>query len=232
MKKILITAATELEITPLLRYANEQWDLISGKSYRTGGFTIDILISGVGPVLTAYRLAQYLSQKPLPEYCIQVGVAGSYTDTIQLGELVEIRDDYFALWGTETASGDVLSVFDMQLENPNTPPFCRGHLLNPTDPLPNVKSVRGLTTSLTTGSEHMNKAIRTWADAEVETMESASFFYACLDNQIDFHAVRSISNMVAPRDKSSWDMPTAIESLHTFLLQHIQQLLKSNSSKN
>lgn len=231
MNKILITAATEMEITPLLRFANERWDLISGLSYRSGGFTIDILISGVGPVLTAYRLAKYLSQTPLPAYCIQAGVAGSYTDEIQLGELVEIRDDYFALWGTETASGEVLSVFDMQLENQNTPPFCRGHLLNPTDPLPNMKRVRGLTTSLSTGSEYMNKAIRSWADAEVETMESASFFYACLDNQIDFHAIRSISNMVAPRDKSSWDMPAAIESLNTFLIQHTQELLKSNTSK-
>jgi futalosine hydrolase len=52
---------------------------------------------------------------------------------------------------------------------------------------------------------------------DIETMESAAFFYVCLQEKIPFLALRAISNKVEPRDKSKWNIPLAMQNLSNVL---------------
>jgi futalosine hydrolase len=49
--------------------------------------------------------------------------------------------------------------------------------------------------------------------ADLESMEGAAFFYACLSDGVPFAEIRSVSNYVAERDKSHWNVPLAIQNL-------------------
>ncbi len=48
-------------------------------------------------------------------------------------------------------------------------------------------------------------------------MEGAALHYVCLQEQIPFVQIRSVSNYVGERDKTKWKMKEAIENLNTEL---------------
>jgi futalosine hydrolase len=52
---------------------------------------------------------------------------------------------------------------------------------------------------------------------QVETMEGAALHYVCLQQNVPFLQIRSISNEVGERDKSKWKMKEAVENLNTEL---------------
>lgn len=53
--------------------------------------------------------------------------------------------------------------------------------------------------------------------ADVETMEGAAFFEACLAAGVPFAEIRTISNLVGETDHSRWDIPLALQNLKTVL---------------
>lgn len=53
--------------------------------------------------------------------------------------------------------------------------------------------------------------------ADVETMEGAAFFEACLAAGIPFAEIRTISNLVGETDHGRWDIPLALQNLKTVL---------------
>ena len=55
-------------------------------------------------------------------------------------------------------------------------------------------------------------------------MEGAAFHYACIQENIAFLQIRSISNFVGERVKTNWKMKEAIESLNENLINIIQKL--------
>jgi len=61
-------------------------------------------------------------------------------------------------------------------------------------------------------------------DADLESMEGAAFFQACLIEKIPFLQVRSISNYVESRNRDNWDIPGAIEALNEVLIQLVETL--------
>ena len=63
-----------------------------------------------------------------------------------------------------------------------------------------------------------------YPDAQVESMEGAAFFYACLQQQIPFLEVRSISNYVEKRDRSKWDISGAVNALNFTLIGMVEAL--------
>ncbi|RMF04247.1 MAG: futalosine hydrolase, partial [Bacteroidetes bacterium] len=93
--KILLIAATELEIAPtrahLQRHCTE---LVPGQFVR-GQLEIDVLITGVGLPLAAYALGRQLARYQY-DLLIQAGVAGAIDPTLKLGEVVEVVSDCFA----------------------------------------------------------------------------------------------------------------------------------------
>jgi futalosine hydrolase len=62
-----------------------------------------------------------------------------------------------------------------------------------------------------------------WAP-EVETMEGAAFFQACLLSGVPFHAIRGISNRVEPRNRSHWKVREAAEAAQIAVLKWLDEL--------
>ncbi len=53
--------------------------------------------------------------------------------------------------------------------------------------------------------------------ADVETMEGAAFFEACLTACVPFAEIRTISNLVGETDHGRWDIPLALQNLKIVL---------------
>lgn len=221
MKKILVTAATLLEIDGLQRELEKDWKRTGEYHFEKGGASVEILISGIGPALTAFSMGKRTSG-PAPDLAIQLGIAGTLNPSIQPGQLVEIRRDHFGFWGARDADNTPLEVFGMGLADPNHPPFSGGRLSNPTPALPGLILADGVTVMETTGTGEGKRLIMEYYPADVETMETASFMYACLQNEWPFHCVRGISNQVGPRDRSSWKIAEALDAVTNFTLRLLE----------
>ena len=109
---ILIVAATELEIAPFI-----QLDL-----------PVDILITGVGAPAAIYQLQKKLQEKKYKSV-IQAGIAGSFTNSLALGDTFIVEKDCFADIGINE-KGEFTYIFETNLANKNEFPYNDGWLIN------------------------------------------------------------------------------------------------------
>ena len=58
----------------------------------------------------------------------------------------------------------------------------------------------------------------------IETMEGAALHYVCLQENISFLQLRTISNVVGERDKTKWKLKEATATLHAELTKLIAHL--------
>ena len=184
---------------------------------------IDILVTGVGAVPTAFALTRYVQDYDL---VINIGIGGSYKPSIQIGAVVCVREDAFGDYGIDDkgtfkslselrSRGNRLSSREEILVNP---------WINLDFPMLKLPLVKGLTLSTASGSKDIiEKIIQRW-NADIETMESASVFYVCKQLGIRFICYRAISNLVEPRDKSKWEVGKAITNLDVEVRNFIKTL--------
>src|SRR5258705_12672586 len=83
--KILVCAATAMEITPFL----------SDNSRAIDNDTIDTLITGIGLTATTYSLTRYLSLRQ-PDLVIQAGIGGCFDKRIPLATVLAIKQETIA----------------------------------------------------------------------------------------------------------------------------------------
>lgn len=216
---ILIVSATPFEIAPVLAYLRQQYVEHEPFHFQQGEKSVSVLITGVGLPLTAYSLGKILSQKTY-DLAINAGIAGAFVHEMEIGAVVEVTTDFFADLGVENADGSFTSVFAMDLIAPDQKPFTEGRLVNP-NPGGFLPAASGLSVNEVHGYAESIKHIRSRFPADVETMESAAFFYACLMEKQHFLAIRAISNHVEPRNREKWDIPLAITNLN----QTLQEML-------
>lgn len=212
--KILLVAATELEVKGLLNTPVEK-----GVPYRLSYMTeylVDVLITGVGAVPTAFHLTRYVERYDL---IINIGIAGSYRKDIKLGQVVVVDWDCFGDYGIDD-NGLFISLSNVGFANAScnvnglSNPWLR-ELNIPKD----ILKVRGVTLSTASGSEEtVSKIEQSW-NPDIETMEGAAVFYVCLLLNKPFICLRAISNFVEPRDKSKWKVKEALDNLSTELLK-------------
>ena len=62
--------------------------------------------------------------------------------------------------------------------------------------------------------------------SQVETMEGAALHYVALQENIPFLQVRSLSNYVGERDKSKWQLDSAITQLNLELERILSKLIQ------
>lgn len=230
MKNILIVSATTFEVEATINYLNNNSKLIYNNNnifkYKTNTSNIDLLISGIGIMLSAYTIAtQTLSKKY--EQAIQVGVAGSFKPQLPLGSLVQVTQDQLGDLGLEDNT-TFLPLKQVDFWNNNEFPFKKGILYNPIathfDDLATLPTAHGITVNTVSGNQQtINQRIKLFNPC-IETMECSSFFYACLMQQIPFIALRSLSNYVEVRNKNNWQLQLAIHNLNNMLIN----VLKNN----
>lgn len=211
--EILVVAATREEAGVLKKISGL---LPDGDRYVYGNLRISILITGVGSMATSWALSKWLASGHKPDLAINIGIAGSFKDNIRTGEVVVPVSDCFADSGIETDKG-FLTLGEAGLEDPDKFPFKSGRIIAEnryiTLALSRLKAVNAITVNTASGStatiqKHINKF-----NPDIETLEGATFFYICSGEKIPFLALRSISNRVEPRNKDSWDIPLALDSL-------------------
>lgn len=193
--------------------------------FESDDLRIEVLITGVGAVATAFHLGRRLAAG-LPDLALQAGVAGSYDPAIQPGSVVHVVRETFADLGIEENDGRFTDLFELGLQDPDASPFQNGHLHQPTAAQTGfLPDVNGLTLSKASGHAPTIAARRKqYPDAQVETLEGAAFFYACLLSGAPFLEIRAISNFVEPRNRDAWQLGTAIGNLNEVLGELLDSL--------
>jgi futalosine hydrolase len=199
--QILLIAATATEIEPFTA-ANNQ---------------IDVLITGVGVPSTIYHLQKRIHQMDY-DFIIQAGIAGSFSNEIALGQVVLVKQDCFADLGFEEKE-NYIPVFNTAFADKDEFPFTNGRLVNSNEILSktSLPKAKAITVNKVSDSELQKKQFIQTFNADIESMEGAALHYVCLQENIPFLQIRSISNHVGERDKTKWKMKEAIGNLNTEL---------------
>ena len=219
--KILIVSATEKEIIPLINALSANGQLHDTGRYYYKNFIIDILVTGIGSVLTTYFLTKKLDQHHY-DLVINAGIAGSFSSFNFVGEVVYVHSDQFADLGIEDENS-LYTIFEKGFLPADTFPFQNGLLINPiklnNSLIAGLKQVDAITVNTTHGREESIVFFKHKYDADIETMEGAAVFYVCLQQQVRFLQIRAISNYVRERKKAEWDISLAIENLNKKLFE-------------
>ena len=207
-KNILVTAATAKEIAPFIEFS------------RSGNATnVDILISGIGLTASTYHLTKQLSLRKY-ELVVQAGVAGCFDLTMQLGEVVAIKQDTIADQSVVELE-KLKTLFDLDLVPQDQYPYKKGWLINPNKEelkKSKLKVVKGISVNQITTSKQMIRFYRDAFDPVTESMEGAALHYVCLMENIPFIQIRSISNFIGERNKKKWNMMDSINNLNETLM--------------
>ncbi len=177
-----------------------------------------IHISGLGMMISSYEVSNIIRAYD-PNMIIHLGIAGALNAKLKIGQLVEVRTESIVDMGAEKKDKSMLSMHHLVSSyDGNVLPWNQQILRNPYKKLaPEIQSVSGLTVPFTSGSldtieRRQNKG------KDIENMEGAAFFYTCLRMKTTFHSIRAISNFVQPRDRMSWDLDSAFNSLAQFIV--------------
>jgi futalosine hydrolase len=174
------------------------------------------LVTGVGSIATAWTMTKSISSGSKPDLALNAGIAGSYKDDLPAGKVVVPVSDCFADAGVDTGKG-FLTLAEAGLEDPDRFPFRGGRIFSEnkfvTRTCELLSPVQAITVNMATGSLHNIKMISDRYHPDIETMEGAAFFYICSRENIPFLALRSVSNMVGPRNKEKWNIRLALDTL-------------------
>ncbi|MCF6093947.1 futalosine hydrolase [Microaerobacter geothermalis] len=200
--RVLVTTAVPAERDAILRGLQ-----------RTGIF--DVLAVGVGPAVAAARTARALAASEY-DLIVSAGIGGGFAGQAEVGTLVVASEIVAADLGAETPEG-----------------FCSleklgfGFTRIPVDNSLAIRLVDGLhaaglpvtigpilTVSTVTGTAPtaLEMASRV-PGAAAEAMEGYGVAIAAQDRGLPIVEIRSISNLVGPRDRSSWRIEEALKLL-------------------
>jgi len=211
---ILLIAATAKEIEPFFEY------------YRNTKRTqnIDILITGIGLTAATYHLLKQLQLKP-PDIVIQAGVAGCFDTKIALGTVVAVKKETIADQSVVELK-KLKTLFDLQLIPHDQFPFKKGWLENNHEVLKKLKlkKVDAISVNEITTSRQRVRFYEESFQPAIESMEGAALHYTCLMEKIPFVQLRSISNYIAERDKTKWDMKRSIVNLNEALIHLVETI--------
>ena len=209
--KILLVAATKAEIDPFLSYY--AFDAETPFEKIIGDHQLNILITGVGMVATAFSMAKTLSVQNY-NLAINAGIAGSFKPSLKPGEICLVKEDTFAELGAEDGNDflplDKLGFGKSSYSPVESEKFSKHKLL---------KQVNAITVNTVHGSEESIQKITTRLNPDIESMEGAAFYFSCEQFQIPSLQVRAISNYVERRNRDNWHIELAIKELNNYLIE-------------
>ena len=190
---VLIAVATKPEIT----------------SDRISNFPI--LITGAGMVNTAINLTKELNENNY-DLVINMGVSGSFSDEIKIGDVVEVIEDCFSEIGFEYGeSFSEFSNFDIKT-------------IYKVEGRTSLRKVKGITVNTVHGNEDSIHNIIERLHPDIESMEGAAVFKVCEEIKVPCIQIRSISNKIERRNKENWDLDLSISNLNTEVEKIINNL--------
>ncbi|RYG22014.1 MAG: futalosine hydrolase [Chitinophagaceae bacterium] len=207
-KKTLVVAATYEEVMPVFTHFG--W--LEASFVNQTDF--DVLLTGVGMTATAFALGQHLNE----DYglVLNVGIAGTFDSTIELGSLVNITEDTFSELGAE--DGDrFLAIDDLGFGKA----VYKSNFTSENKLISDLKVVNGITVNTVHGHAGHISRIQERMNVKTESMEGAAVFYACEQLNIPVLQVRSISNYITQRNKENWKVGLAITNLNDWLINYL-----------
>ncbi len=198
---VLVIAATEKELTGIKEI-----------SFDRPSIMVQTAVTGVGLMPSTYAILQFLIASR-PDVIIQLGIAGGFNPSIELGTAVTVRKEMLADMGVYETSG-YRDIFEMGLTEKNSAPFEQGAIVNQHENLIEALSLPVVSAVSVNEISTSTEKIKLFSEkykADIESMEGAALHYVCTLQQIPFVQIRGISNLVGERDKSKWKIP---ESLH------------------
>jgi futalosine hydrolase len=218
--RILIVAATRLEVTPLLSGLGAAATHPGGAlRHSHAGHDVEVLTTGIGMVATAARVSRALSTVSY-DLAFNVGVCGAFDPALELGTVVHVVSDRLVEMGAE--DGDrFLTADELHLE-------CDSELtaFPPTSAaLARLPPVTGITVNTIHGNERSIAAVTERFRPQVESMEGAAFMYACMIHRpMPFAEVRAVSNVVERRNRAVWRLREAATNLGATVLRILESL--------
>tara|TARA_B100001758_G_scaffold50625_1_gene41123 strand:+ start:8446 stop:9024 length:579 start_codon:yes stop_codon:yes gene_type:complete len=160
-----------------------------------------ILITGVGMLNTAIKLTKALHKKKY-DLVINMGVAGSFSSQIKIGDVVEVIEDSFSEIGFE--DGEDFSEFTDFNVKAKFIVTARTSL----------RKVNAITVNTVHGNQNSIDNIIQRLKPDIESMEGAAIFQVCEEMKVACIQIRSISNKVTKRNKDNWQLDLAIRNLN------------------
>ncbi len=217
--KVILAAATELELHPFRSLSNRLSDLL-----------LDYWITGVGPIATTQFLEKNINAKK-PDLIIQIGIAGAINDQIDIGSSVAVKEEMISDMGVWEADG-YKDIFDMGFADRNTFPYQHGKLVNPHQLLlaqSKLPLVKGFGVNEISTSPEKISLLKHHYNVDIESMEGNAFHYVCLMNKIPFIQLRGISNYVGDRDKSRWKIKESLQTTYDACMTLLDQVKEDNT---
>ncbi len=219
---ILIVGATRKEIEPLVARLNQEQHIIPSRLTRYSflNHSVDVLITGVGLMPTAFWLGKILSNGNY-DFAINIGLAGSFSNELTLGEVVNVTEDYLIELGAEN-DAQFIPIDVLKLIESNDFPYTAQGVKSTYDfenpALTNIKKVNGITVNKVHGSTnsiHRDMALYHSVHGKpvvTESMEGAAFLFACIQEKVPCVQLRAISNYVEKRNMENWSLDVAIKN--------------------
>lgn len=212
VRNILIVTATEGEASGLKALTQSP-----AGSTVFGGTRVDFLVTGIGTMSCAHALMSYFHINGRPDLAINAGIAGSYSATLKTGDSAVVWRDGFADFGIDDR-GRFVTAAEAGLISEAASPFTSGGWIDCSNKYMQKLKGRitfctGITSDTVSGSAERITFLKNRFNPDIESMEGASFFYICALEQVPFIAIRTVSNRVEERDRSSWNIPLALENL-------------------
>jgi len=218
---LLVTAATENEIQPLVHFLSSSEDL-------------QILITGMGPVATAASLSQYLALHGSGiEGVMNIGVGGAYVGSgLSLLDICLARQEVFGDFGICTEN-EMLD-FDPTLSQLSRPILFENELVSRVGNVLNSQTVKYKVTNFVTvnccsGTKKRGDYLREKFTAGCENMEGAAVAMVCNAFAIPCVQLRCISNMVEDRNTANWMLAEAIDKICTVAMAVLKEYAPSGS---
>jgi futalosine hydrolase len=212
VRKILIVTATEVEASGLRTLTRS----LPGTT-AFGGTTVDFLVTGIGTIACARALMNYLHNNGRPDLAVNAGIAGSFDRAFKTGDSALVWRDGFADFGIDDRGRFITAAEAGLVDRADSPFGKEGWIECSNNHLQELKGsipfCTGITSDTVSGSTERISFLKNRFNPDIETMEGASFFYICALEQVPFIAIRTVSNKVEERDRSSWNIPLALNNL-------------------
>lgn len=209
--RLLIVSATEKEVAEIRTWAFSQH------------LPAVFCITGPGIAATVFELTKTLLNTDF-SLVVNSGIAGSFTDNLKIGEVVQVTEECFGDSGAEDGE-KFIHISELGFDRMNEV-FSNYYFPVSIKPVPEtgLRKVKAITVNKVHGYEHSIQKVRAKFKPDIETMEGAAVAYTCRELNIPCLQLRCISNRVEERDKSKWQIDDAVASLRQEMIKLLSSL--------
>lgn len=183
---------------------------------------IETLITGIGPVDAATRVARALAARPY-DLVVNAGIAGAFDGIAKVGDGVVVGEELYLL---QQETGAPLALPPGNIIADRVP--ADQQLIEAITAL-GFPLVRGITVSHVTSTDATAQRLRE-RGAEIESMEGFAVLRAAQLANVPAIELRGISNRVGDRANSGWDFDAGLAGLRRVLNASLDLLHTTTSN--